>query len=142
MSPDGMIVLESAYGPTETANRMVAAIGKHGMAVMARVDHAAAAAKVGLALGPTEMLMFGNPRGGTPLMQATQTAGIDLPLKALIWQDAASRTWVGYNDPHWIATRHGVAGAAAAIPMTAALTAIAAEATGETRDRPVAGPAA
>lgn len=132
MNPDGMIVLESAFGPAETVDRLVAAIGEHGMAVMARVDHAAAAAKVGLDLRPTEVLIFGAPRGGTPLMQAAQTAGIDLPLKALVWQDAADRTWVGYNDPHWIATRHGasIGGDATAGAMTAALTAIAAAATG------------
>ena len=135
MTPVGMVVLESAYGPSETANRLVAAIGEHGMAVMARVDHAAAAAKVGLDLRPTEVLMFGNPRGGTPLMQAAQTAGIDLPLKALVWQDEADRTWVGYNDPHWIAIRHGasVGGDPTTAAMAAALAAIAATATGATR---------
>ena len=108
MNSDGMVVLESAYGPSETANRLVAAIGEHGMAVMARVDHAAAAAKVGLDLRPTEVLMFGNPRGGTPLMQVAQTAGIDLPLKALVWQDAAGKTWLSYNDPAWLAKRHAL----------------------------------
>jgi uncharacterized protein (DUF302 family) len=129
-----MVVLESAYGPSETVTRLVAAIAEHGMALMARVDHAAAAAKAGLQLRPTEVLMFGNPRGGTLLMQAAQSAGIDLPLKALVWQDEAQRTWVGYNDPHWIATRHGagVSGAAVASAMTAALAAIAAAATGAT----------
>jgi uncharacterized protein (DUF302 family) len=104
------------------------------MTLMAKVDHAAAAAKVGLDLRATEVLMFGNPRGGTPLMQAAQTAGIDLPLKALVWQDEAARTWIGYNDPQWIAARHGasVRGAAAATAMAAALAAIAAAATGAT----------
>jgi uncharacterized protein (DUF302 family) len=118
--------------------RLVAAIGEHGMAVMARVDHAAAAAKVGLDLRPTEVLMFGNPRGGTPLMQAAQSAGIDLPLKALVWQDEAERTWVGYNDPHWIASRHGagIGSAAVAVAMTAALAAITATATGATPRSP------
>jgi uncharacterized protein (DUF302 family) len=138
MTPAGMVVLESAYGPSETVTRLVAAIGEHGMAVMARVDHAAAAAKVGLDLRPTEVLMFGNPRGGTPLMQAAQSAGIDLPLKALVWQDEAERTWVGYNDPHWIASRHGAGtgSAAVAVAMTAALAAITATATGATPRSP------
>jgi len=130
MTPDGMVVLESAHGPAETADRLVAAIGERGMTVMARIDHAAAAAKVGLDLRPTEVLMFGNPRSGTPLMQAAQSAGIDLPLKALVWQDADDRTWVGYNDPPWIAARHGVAGHATTDAMAAALAAIASAATG------------
>jgi uncharacterized protein (DUF302 family) len=130
MSTDGMIVIESAYGPAETASRLATAIGERGMTLMARVDHAAGAAKVGLDLRPTEVLIFGNPRGGTPLMQAAQTAGIDLPLKALVWQDADGRTWVGYNDPHWIAARHGGPDATTAA-MAAALAAVAAAATGQ-----------
>ena len=108
MNPDGMIILESRHGPAETAERLIAAIGERGMVVMARIDHAAAAAKVGLDLRPTEVLIFGNPRGGTPLMQAAQTAGIDLPLKALVWQDASGTTWLSYNDPAWLANRHGL----------------------------------
>jgi len=79
-----------------------------GMTVFARVDHAAAAAAVGLALRPTELLIFGAARGGTPLMQLSQTAGIDLPLKALVWSDASAATWLAYNDPGWLAERHGV----------------------------------
>jgi uncharacterized protein (DUF302 family) len=75
--------------------------------VAARVDHAAAAAAVGFALPATEVLIFGNPRAGTPLMQAAQTIGIDLPLKALVWRDVSGATFVGYNDPHWLARRHG-----------------------------------
>jgi uncharacterized protein (DUF302 family) len=95
------------------------------MTVMAEVDHAAAAAKVGLQLRPTRMIMFGNPRGGTPLMAAAQTAGIDLPLKALVWQDAEGTTWLGYNDPVWIAERHGVAAEGQVRAMKDALSAIA-----------------
>jgi uncharacterized protein (DUF302 family) len=130
MNPDGMIIVESRYDPTETASRLVAAVGERGMTVMARIDHAAAAALVGLDLRPTEVLIFGNPRGGTPLMQAAQTAGLDLPLKALVWRDADGRTWVGYNDPHWIAIRHGAGGDAPTGAMAAGLAAIAAAATG------------
>jgi uncharacterized protein (DUF302 family) len=127
MIPDGLIVRESRHDPQETAERLLAAVTAHGMKVMARVDHAAAAATVGLSLRPTEVLMFGNPKGGTPLMQAVQTIGIDLPLKVLVWQDEAGKTWVGYNDPHWIATRHGAAidGDAAIGAMTRALAAVA-----------------
>ena len=77
------------------------------MTILARIDHAAAAANVGMALRPTEVLIFGNPLAGTPLMQAAQTIGIDLPLKALVWQDDAGKTWLAYNDPTWLARRHG-----------------------------------
>jgi uncharacterized protein (DUF302 family) len=77
------------------------------MIVFARIDHAAGAAQVALALRPTEVLIFGSPKGGTPLMQSVQTIGIDLPLKALVWQDAAGATWLSYNDPTWLAKRHG-----------------------------------
>jgi uncharacterized protein (DUF302 family) len=75
---------------------------------MARIDHAAAAAAVGMELRPTELVIFGNPRAGTPIMQAVQTVGIDLPLKALVWQDEGRTTWLAYNDPQWLAQRHGV----------------------------------
>ncbi|MBV8681459.1 MAG: DUF302 domain-containing protein [Caulobacteraceae bacterium] len=108
--PAGLIVAPSEHGPKETADRLVAAVTGHGMKVMARIDHAGAAASVGLSLRPTEVIIFGNPMGGTPLMQAVQTVGIDLPLKALVWQDEAGKTWVGYNAPQWIADRHGAAG--------------------------------
>jgi uncharacterized protein (DUF302 family) len=131
MAPEGMTIVASRYPPAETTERVVAAVAARGMAVMARVDHAAAAAKVGLALRPTEVLMFGNPRAGTPLMQASQTVGIDLPLKVLVWQDAEGKTWLGYNDPHWIVMRHGAAMGGDAITgaITQGLAAIAREAT-------------
>jgi uncharacterized protein (DUF302 family) len=79
------------------------------MVVFARIDHAAGAAQAGLALGPTEVLIFGNAKAGTPLMQSNQTIGIDLPLKALVWQDASGKVWLSYNEPSWIARRHGLA---------------------------------
>src|SRR5260370_23678595 len=78
------------------------------MTVFARIDHAAGAAAVGLSLRPTELLIFGNAKSGTPLMQSMQTIGIDLPLKALVWQDASGSTWLSYNDPSWLAKRHGL----------------------------------
>jgi uncharacterized protein (DUF302 family) len=98
---------------------------------MARIDHAAGAKTVGLSLRPTEVLIFGNPKSGTPLMQANQTMGIDLPLKVLVWQDADGRVWLSYNEPAWLALRHGLdeAVAAAVKAMTAALAAIAEAAT-------------
>jgi uncharacterized protein (DUF302 family) len=91
------------------------------MSVLACIDHAAAAAEVGLTLRPTAVLIFGNPRDGTPLMQVVQTIGIDLPLKALVWQDEAGKTWLSYNDPEWLSQRHHAA--AGSDPVRAALTA-------------------
>ena len=107
MTPEGLIVRLSRHEPKETMDRLVAAVTARGAAVVARIDHAAAAATVGLALAPTEVLIFGNPKAGTPLMQAAQTIGIDLPLRALVWRDASGATHVGYNDPRWLARRHG-----------------------------------
>jgi uncharacterized protein (DUF302 family) len=97
------------------------------MSVFARIDHAAGAATVGLSLPPTAVLIFGNAKAGTLLMQAVQTIGIDLPLRALVWQDASGETWLSYSNPAWIANRHGVGqrGEATVGAMTAALAAIA-----------------
>jgi len=89
--------------------RLAASVAAHGMTVFARIDHEAGAAEAGMSLRPTEVLIFGNPKGGTPLMQAAQTMGIDLPLKALVYQDEAGKTWIAYNDPRWLAARHGAA---------------------------------
>ena len=105
---DGLTTMQSSFGPGETADRLEAGVKAHGMSLFARINHATLAAEVGLALRPTEVLLFGNPRGGTPLMQASQTIGIDLPLKALVWQDASGKTWLSYNEPAWLAQRHGL----------------------------------
>jgi len=105
---DGLVALKSLYSAAETMNRLEATVKQRGLNVFARIDHAAGAMKVGKTLRPTELLIFGNPQGGTPLMECAQTAGIDLPLKALIWQDDASQVWLGYNDPAFLAQRHGV----------------------------------
>jgi uncharacterized protein (DUF302 family) len=107
MTPEGLIVRVSRHEPKETMDRLAAAVTARGAAVVARIDHAAAAASVGLTLASTEVLIFGNPKAGTSLMQAAQTIGIDLPLRALVWR-AADATFVGYNDPAWLARRHGV----------------------------------
>jgi len=107
MTPEGFIARASRHDPKATMDRLVAAVTARGAAVVARVDHAAAATTVGLALAPTEVLIFGNPKAGTPLMQAAQTIGIDLPLRALVWRDGAGITRLGYNDPNWLARRHG-----------------------------------
>jgi uncharacterized protein (DUF302 family) len=111
--------------------RLEAAVKAGGMTVFAHVDHAAGAAEVGLTLRPTDLLIFGSPRGGTPLMQLAQTMGIDLPLKALVWQDEHGTTWLSYNDPAWLVERHGsVSGAEAAVrALAGALHAVATGAT-------------
>lgn len=133
---EGLTTLQSNFEPQETMNRLEAQIRAHGMGVFARINHAALAAEAGLELRPTELILFGNPRGGTPLMQANQTMGIDLPLKALVWQDASGKTWLSYNAPDWLAKRHGLTGAEPAIAaMAAALSTIAANATSDTKAR-------
>jgi uncharacterized protein (DUF302 family) len=110
-SIEGMTSIPSSFGPKKTTDRLVAEISAKEMTVFARIDHAAGASEVGLTLRPTELIIFGNVRGGTPLMQSVQTVGIDLPLKVLVWQDAAGKTWISYNEPGWIAQRHGIADA-------------------------------
>ena len=131
MSQDGLITLSSRYPARDTVDRLLAALAKRNMTVFARIDHAAGAASAGLALRPTEVVIFGNPKGGTALMQDRQSAGIDLPLKALVWEDADGKVLLGYNDPAWIARRHGLgaASAGAVEAMGKALGAIAAEVT-------------
>jgi uncharacterized protein (DUF302 family) len=108
MSADGLIVIQSSHGPAETMDRLVAEMKAKGLTVFARIDHASGAKEVGLPLRPTELLIFGNAKGGTPLMQSNQEIGLDLPLKALVWQDATNETWISYNDPAWLAKRHGL----------------------------------
>jgi uncharacterized protein (DUF302 family) len=131
MAADGLTTLQSRQGPKDTMNRLEAEVKAKGMTVFARIDHAAGAAAVGLPLRSTELLIFGNAKGGTPLMQSNQTIGIDLPLKALVWEDASGVTWLSYNDPSWLAKRHGLGHEveAAVSAMAAALNAITKTAT-------------
>jgi uncharacterized protein (DUF302 family) len=131
MTVQGLTTIRSGFGPQDTVNRLEAAVKAKGLTVFARIDHAAGAAAAGLTLRPTEVLIFGNARGGTPLMQSVQTIGIDLPLKALVWQDSSDVTWLSYNDPAGLAQRHGLSGAtdAAVGNLTAALDALAKTAT-------------
>ncbi len=131
MAAQGLTTIRSSFGPQDTMNRLETAVKAKGMTVFARIDHAAGATAVGLSLRPIEVLIFGNAKGGTPLMQSVQTIGIDLPLKALVWQDASSDTWLSYNDPAWLAQRHGLGGDTAAVVgmMMAALDAVAKAAT-------------
>jgi uncharacterized protein (DUF302 family) len=132
MSADGLTTLRSRHGPEETMNRFEAEVRANGLTVFAHIDHAAGATAAGLALRPTELLIFGNARAGTPLMQANQMIGIDLPLKVLVWQDAAGDTWLSYNDPAGFAQRHGLGpdGDGAIAAMKALLQTLAATATG------------
>jgi uncharacterized protein (DUF302 family) len=106
--------MRSSHGPAETMGRFKAEVEKRGMTVFARIDHAAGAESAGLTLRPTDLLIFGNAKGGTPLMAAVQTIAIDLPLKAIVWQDEAGDTWLSYNEPHWLAERHELGSAAKA----------------------------
>ena len=127
---EGLLSIRSRFGPNETMDRLEAAIRAQGMKVFARIDHAAGASEAGLELRPTEVIIFGNARGGTPLMQSAQRIGIDLPLKALVWEDASGTTWLSYNEPSWIAQRHGVANAEPVVSkMSAALSAMSRKAT-------------
>ena len=111
-------------------SRFESEIKAHGMNVFARINHAGLAGEAGLALRPTEVIIFGNPRGGTPLMQANQTIGIDLPLKALVWQDSSGNTWLSYNEPAWLVKRHEISGVERVVTaMSQALSTMAANAT-------------
>src|SRR6516165_4001468 len=131
MAADGLTTIRSHNAPKDTMDRLEADVKAKGLTVFARVDHAAGAKAVGLALRPTEVLIFGNAKSGTPLMQAMQTIGIDLPLKALVWLDASGSTWLSYNDPSWLAKRHGEGSEsdAAVRAMAAALDSVARAAT-------------
>src|SRR5271167_1040404 len=108
MAARGLTTIRSNYGPEETMNRFEAEVRARGMIAFAHIDHGAAAAALGLSLRPTELLIFGDARGSTPLMELAQTTGIDLPLRTLVWQDESGVTWLSYNDPDWIAKRHGL----------------------------------
>jgi len=111
---DGLRTATSPLGPKATMDKLEAAVRARNIQVFARIDHAAGAAAAGMALRPTELLIFGAAVGGTPLMQAHQTLGVDLPLKALVWQDEAGVTYVSYNQPAWLVRRHGSDAAVAA----------------------------
>ena len=106
---EGLVVVKSPYSVMETMNRFENIVKERGLTVFSRIDHAAGAAKIGKSLRATEVIIFGNPQGGTPFMECAQTVGIDLPLKVLVWEDAKAQVWLGYNDPAFLARRHGVA---------------------------------
>jgi uncharacterized protein (DUF302 family) len=108
MSNNGLTSIASRFGVRETIDRLAAVVTSAGMLVFARIDHAKNAIQIGMELRPTELLIFGHPKGGTPLMQDKQTVGIDLPVKALAWEDEEGTVWLTYNEAEWLATRHGL----------------------------------
>jgi uncharacterized protein (DUF302 family) len=102
----GLIGSRSRYDVAETSRRFCAAAQSAGLLIFAEIDHGQNATDMGLQLRPTRLIIFGNPRGGTPLMQLNQAAGIDLPFKALVWENHHGETWLNYNDPEWLVERH------------------------------------
>ncbi|MBE2260143.1 MAG: DUF302 domain-containing protein [Candidatus Accumulibacter sp.] len=122
---EGLVVVKSPYSVTETMTRFENVVKKRGLTVFSRIDHAAGAATIGKSLRATQVITFGNPEGGTPFMECAQTVGIDLPLKALIWEDGNSQVWLGYNDPLFLAQRHGVAQCPVAEKLRQALAGLA-----------------
>ena len=108
LAADGLITKTSNHSTRETMDRFEKIVRDKGFNVVARVNHAAAAIKAGDTLNPTELLIFGNPKLGTKLMQSSRTIGIDLPLKVLIWEDDKGTVTLAYNDPAWLARRHGI----------------------------------
>lgn len=107
---EGLISLESSHDVDTTMDRLEALLTEKGMTVFVRVDHMAGAEKAGMELRPTQMLLFGNPKVGTPLILCSQTVAIDLPQKALVWQAEDGKVWLGYNDPAYLAHRHNIQG--------------------------------
>ena len=125
----GLKALQSPHDVKTTIDRFEAAAKARGLNIFARIDHAAGAQKIGKALRPTELLVFGNPQGGTPLMECAQTAGIDLPLKALAWRDAGGTVWLAYVEPRYLMHRHRAGECQPAVNNVAGvLEALAAEA--------------
>jgi uncharacterized protein (DUF302 family) len=127
-----LVKVESKFPVKETLDRLAAEIEKRGLKVAARIDHAAGAKAAGMELPPTEVLLFGNPKLGTPLMQSNPAAGIDLPMKVLAWQDKAGKVWIGYNAPVSLAARHAIRDRAEVVKsMSAALSGLVKAASGQ-----------
>ena len=105
---NGIISIKSSHDVKTTVDRLDNILREKGMTVFIRINHAEGAQKVGKKLRPTELVIFGNPKVGTPLMQCDQSVGIDLPQKALIWQDESGQVWLSYNDPKYLASRHSI----------------------------------
>ncbi|HUB63919.1 MAG TPA: DUF302 domain-containing protein [Methylocella sp.] len=131
MPDDGLVTIRSAHSARDTIARVEAELDAKGVTVFAKIDHAAGASAAGLPLRPTTLLIFGGARAGTPLMQDNQRVGIDLPLKALVWEDGLGSVWLTYNDPAWIAQRHALDAPSEPLvqAMSAMLAAVARNAT-------------
>jgi uncharacterized protein (DUF302 family) len=108
VSNDGMVHVSSPYPVPETFKRLETIVLARGLSILARIDHSGDAAKVGLKMHPTQLLIFGNPKAGTPLMIASPTLAIDLPLKALVWEDGEGKVWVSYNSPEYLKQLHNI----------------------------------
>ena len=129
---DGIVKVSSDFNVEQTANRMEKILVAKGMTIFNRINHSQAAEKVGIKLRPTELLIFGNPKAGSPLMQCQQQVAIDLPQKALIWEDKENKVWISYNDPEYLARRHNITGCEEAIDkIKNALAGISAKAASE-----------
>jgi uncharacterized protein (DUF302 family) len=128
LADSGLVSVRSAHSVAETLDRLEQASREAGVAIAARIDHGASAARAGQTLRPTALLLFANPKLGTPLMQARQTIGIDLPLKALAWEDERGQVWLTYNAPGYLATRHNLS-ADAVEPMRQGLERLVERAT-------------
>jgi uncharacterized protein (DUF302 family) len=108
-TPDnGMQHLSSRYSVPETLRRVESLLQEKGLTIFCRVDHSGEAEKAGLKMHPTQLILFGSPKAGTPVMVASPTIAIDLPLKALVWEDAGGKVWVSYNNPEYLRQRHNV----------------------------------
>ncbi len=108
MAGNGLLQVASPHTVSETLQRLVSILAQRGVQVFALIDHSGEAEKVGMKMRPTKLLIFGNPKGGTPLMVAAPTLAIDLPLKTLVWEDEGGKVWVTYNSPEYLQQRHGV----------------------------------
>ena len=109
IADNGLVHLSSSYSVAETIKRLESSLLAHGVTIFCRVDHGGEAEKVGLRMPPTQLLIFGSPKGGTPLMLASPSVAIDLPLKALVWQDVGGKVWLSYNSPEYLQQRHNLA---------------------------------
>ena len=110
LAADGMINVQSDFNVKETADRLENILNEKGMTIFNRIKHSESAGKVGIELRETELIVFGNPKVGSPLMKCQQSVAIDLPQKALVWEDHESKVWISYNDPTYLVKRHGISG--------------------------------
>ena len=110
VADNGLVTTKSSYNVSDTADRFEKVLKTKGMTIFSRINHSEGASKIGKELRPTELIIFGNPKVGTPLMQCAQTVAIDLPQKALFWEDENGQTWLSYNNPEYLVTRHHIKG--------------------------------